>query len=157
MVTGALGIEGIFRVGVADSGCGRPREALMAQVKVYGLRGSLNGTRSEWSRIIHTALVETLGLPAEKKFQRFIGLEAEDFVYPADRTYAYTLIEISMFEGRSPETIKALLKRIMADAQTALNIGANDIEITVTESPKRCWGIRGKTGDELALAYKVDV
>ena len=129
----------------------------MAQVKVYGLRETLAGTRSDWSRIIHTALVETLGLPTEKRFQRFIGLDAEDFLFPADRTYAYTIIEISMFEGRSPETIKALLKRIMADAQTSLNIGANDIEITVTQSPKHCWGIRGKTGDELALAYKVDV
>lgn len=129
----------------------------MAQVKVYGLRETLAGTRTEWSRIIHTALVETLGLPPEKKFQRFIGLEAADFIYPADRTYAYTLIEISMFEGRSPEAIKALLKRIMADAQTSLNIDANDIEITVTETPKHCWGIRGKTGDELALTYKVNV
>lgn len=129
----------------------------MAQVKVYGLRETLAGTRSDWSRIIHAALVETLGLPAEKRFQRFIGLDAADFLYPADRTYAYTIIEISMFAGRSPETIKTLLKRIMADAQTSLNIGANDIEITVTESPKHCWGIRGKTGDELALAYKVDV
>jgi hypothetical protein len=129
----------------------------MAQVKVYGLRETLDGTRSEWSRIIHAALVETLGLPAEKKFQRFIGLDAADFIHPADRTFAYTIIEISMFAGRSPETIKALLKRIMADAQNSLNIGANDIEITVMESPKHCWGIRGKTGDELALAYKVDV
>jgi phenylpyruvate tautomerase PptA (4-oxalocrotonate tautomerase family) len=129
----------------------------MAQVKVYGLRETLIGTRSEWSRLIHTALKETLGLPPEKKFQRFIGLDAADFIYPADRTCAYTIIEISMFEGRSPETIKALLKRIMADARTSLDIGANDIEITVTESPKSHWGIRGKTGDELTLAYKVDV
>ena len=129
----------------------------MAQVKVYGLRETLAGARTEWSDIIHTALVETLGLPPEKRFQRFIGLDAADFVYPADRTQAYTLIEISMFAGRSPEAIKALLKRIMADAQASLNIGANDIEITVTETPKHCWGIRGKTGDELALAYQVDV
>lgn len=129
----------------------------MAQVKIYGLRETLNGTREAWSGIIHAALVDTLGLPAEKRFQRFIGLEAEDFLYPADRTYAYTIIEISMFAGRSPESIKALLHRIMADAQTSLNIGANDIEITVSESPRHCWGIRGKTGDELALAYKVDV
>jgi phenylpyruvate tautomerase PptA (4-oxalocrotonate tautomerase family) len=121
------------------------------------LRETLAGARSEWSRILHAALVETLGLPPEKKFQRFIGLEAADFLYPADRTNAYTIIEISMFEGRSPEAIKALLKRIMADAQATLNMGANDIEITVTETPKHCWGIRGKTGDELALTYKVDV
>lgn len=129
----------------------------MAQVKVYGLRETLAGTRAEWSRIIHAALVETLGLPPGKRFQRFFGLEADDFLFPEDRTYAYTIIEISMFAGRSPEAIKALLKRIMADAQAALNISANDIEITVQESPRHCWGIRGKTGDELELVYKVDV
>jgi hypothetical protein len=129
----------------------------MAQVKVYGLRQTLDGTRAEWSRIIHAALVDILELPADKRFQRFIGLEASDFIYPADRTYGYTIIEISMFAGRSPEAIKALLHRIMADAQTSLNMGANDIEITVLESPRHCWGIRGKTGDELALTYKVDV
>ena len=129
----------------------------MAQVIVYGLRETLNGTRAEWSRIIHDALVVTLGLPPEKRFQRFIGLEEEDFLFPADRTYAYTIIEISMFEGRSQDAIKSLLKKIMADAREALNISANDIEITVSQSPRHCWGIRGKTGDELALAYKIEV
>jgi hypothetical protein len=129
----------------------------MAQVKIYGLRETLAGTRTEWSRIIHAALVDTLGLPADKRFQRFIGLEAPDFIYPADRTRAYTIIEIFLFAGRSPESIKALLRRIMADAQASLNIGANDVEITVSESPRHCWGIRGKIGDELELAYKVDV
>ena len=129
----------------------------MAQVKVYGSRDTLKTVREHWSRIIHNALVETLGLPPEKKFQRFLGLDPDDFIYPADRTYAYTLIEISLFSGRSPEAIKALIRKIMADAQASLNISANDIEITVTETPKHCWGIRGKTGDELALSYKVDV
>jgi hypothetical protein len=129
----------------------------MAQVKVYGLRDTLKAAREHWSRIIHNALVETLGLPPEKKFQRFFGLDAEDFLFPADRTYAYTIIEIAMFAGRSPDAVKALIKKIMADAQASLNIAANDIEITVTETPKHCWGIRGKTGDELALSYKVEV
>lgn len=129
----------------------------MAQVKVYGLRDTLAATRPHWSRLIHQALAETLGLPPEKRFQRFIGLDAEDFLFPDDRSYAYTIIEISMFAGRSPEAIKALIRKIMADAQAALNIMANDIEITVTETPRHCWGIRGKTGDELALNYKVEV
>lgn len=129
----------------------------MAQVKVYGSRETLAGTRQVWSSLIHSALVETLGLPPEKRFQRFIGLEQVDFIFPADRSCAYTIIEISMFEGRSPQSIKALIRKIMADAQAALNITANDIEITVTETPRHCWGIRGKTGDELDLAYKVEI
>jgi hypothetical protein len=45
----------------------------------------------------------------------------------------------------------------MADARTAFGMHPNDLEITIFESPKRCWGIRGKTGDELELTYRVDV
>jgi len=129
----------------------------MAQVKVYGLRTALSANRDRWSALIHAALVDTLALPPEKKFQRFLPLEPEDFLYPADRSPDYTIIEISMFAGRSQEAVKALVKRIMADAQASLGLSAPDIEITVTETPRHCWGIRGKTGDELALAYKVDV
>jgi hypothetical protein len=129
----------------------------MAQVKIFGLRASLAANRERWSALLHAALVGTLGLPADKTFQRFFPMDPEDFVHPADRTDAYTIVEISMFEGRSPETVKSLVKRIMADAQAVLALSANDIEITVFESPRHCWGIRGKTGDELALAYKVDV
>jgi hypothetical protein len=129
----------------------------MAQVKVYGQRGALEATRDRWSALIHAALVETLALPPDKKFQRFFPLAAEDFLFPADRAPAYTIIEISMFSGRAPETLKALLKRLMADAQAQLGISAMDLEITITETPKHCWGIRGKCGDELALSYKVEV
>jgi hypothetical protein len=45
----------------------------------------------------------------------------------------------------------------MAEAGAALGISANDVEITVFESPRHCWGIRGKTGDELPLTYRVEV
>ncbi|MFJ7667406.1 tautomerase family protein [Lysinibacillus sp. NPDC097195] len=38
-----------------------------------------------------------------------------------------------------------------------LNIAPQDIEITIFETPKHHWGIRGLPGDELALNYKVNV
>jgi hypothetical protein len=129
----------------------------MAQVTVYGHREALAPNRSRWSDLIQEALVAALGLPKDKRFQRFIPLDPGDFIHPADRTSAYTIIEISLFEGRSPEALKALLKKLMADAQSAFGTHPNDLEITLFESPKRCWGIRGKTGDELELAYKLDV
>jgi hypothetical protein len=128
----------------------------MAQVKVYGVKGSLAKNREALSGIIHSSLVEELGLPPEKKFQRFLPMEPEDFRFPGDRTEAYTIIEISMFEGRSEERIKAMIKGIMKRAEERLHLHPNDLEITVFQSPKHCWGIRGKTGDELALNYKVE-
>lgn len=128
----------------------------MAQVKVYGRRDVLAANRARWSDLIQEALVATLGLPREKRFQRFLPLEPGDFIHPADRSPAYTLIEISLFEGRSPESLKALLRKLMADAQAVFGLHPNDIEITLFETPRRCWGIRGRTGDELELGYKVE-
>lgn len=129
----------------------------MAQVKVYGLKENLAECREELSEIIHGSLVTVLGLPAGKKFQRFFPMDPGDFVFPSDRTSAYTIVEISMFEGRSTEKLKSLIQDIMKEAARRLHLHPNDLEITVFQSPKHCWGIRGKTGDELALGYKVDV
>jgi hypothetical protein len=39
----------------------------------------------------------------------------------------------------------------------ALGIHKNDVEITIFETPRENWGIRGLPGDELPLNYKVDV
>ena len=101
-------------------------------------------------------MVETLGLPADKRFHRFISLEEENFFYPADRSERYTIIEISMFEGRSKETRKGLIREIFRRFEADLGSAPQDVEITIHESPRENWGIRGKPGDELALSYKVE-
>ena len=128
----------------------------MAQVIVYGLRGHLEEVRAELSDVIHSCLVNALGLPADKRFQRFVMLEPENFIYPSDRTKRYTVLELSMFEGRSVEVKKRLI-RLLFERCSALGIKRNDLEITIFETPKHNWGIRGVPGDELDLSYKVEV
>ena len=86
----------------------------------------------------------------------FIALAPEDFIYPADRSARYTIIEISLFAGRSLETKKALVRTIFERFEKELGIAPQDVEITLQESPKENWGIRGKPGDELVLNYKVE-
>jgi phenylpyruvate tautomerase PptA (4-oxalocrotonate tautomerase family) len=129
----------------------------MAQIKIYGLKSHLRPIQQGLSDVLHGVLVECLKLPPDKRFQRFIVLEAEDFIYPPDRSEAYTIIEISMFEGRSVETKKALIYSIFERFEAELGISPQDVEITIFESPRHNWGIRGKAGDELALNYKVEV
>lgn len=137
----------------------------MPQFKIYGQRDSLQSIKIQLSDIIHRCAQEALGLPANKRFHRFLPLEAEDFIYPndpedssgANRSSQYLILEISMFEGRSIETKKQLLHLLMERISSQLQISLNDIEITIFETPKHNWGIRGKTGDELGLAYKVEV
>ncbi|MBD2515544.1 tautomerase family protein [Nostoc sp. FACHB-973] len=129
----------------------------MAQIKVYGLADKLNPIKAELSNIIHTCVIEILQLTPEKRFHRFFPLEKSDFYYPHDRSENYLIVEISMFEGRSVETKKQLIRLLIQNIHEKLNISIYDIEITIFETPKHNWGIRGLPGDELILNYKVEV
>ena len=129
----------------------------MAQIKIYGLRTNLSKRKILISDAIHQAVMNAFKYPAEKKFHRFIALEKSDFIFPADRSDSYTIIEISIFTGRSTEAKKALIREIFNNMETQANITPQDIEITIFESPQINWGIRGQSADELTLNYKVDV
>ena len=61
-----------------------------------------------------------------------------------------------MFEGRSTETKKLLIHELYRTT-TAIGLSAQDVEITITETPRANWGIRGVPGDELQLPYQVEV
>lgn len=128
----------------------------MAQVKIYGLRSHLDKIKTELSEVIHSCLVDSFSFPPDKKFQRYIGLEADDFIYPGDRSGKYIIIEFSIFEGRKKETKKKLIKNLIENIKDKIKIDPEDIEITIFETPKENWGIRGHTGDELKLTYKVN-
>ena len=62
-----------------------------------------------------------------------------------------------MFEGRSVDAKKELIRLIFKNIEEHVGIAPHDIEITIFESPKSNWGIRGVVADELELGYKVDV
>jgi hypothetical protein len=128
----------------------------MSQVKIYGLRSHLDPIKAQLSHIIHACVMEALQYPADKRAHRFFPLDAADFYYPGDRTEKYTILEFSMFEGRSIEAKKNLM-RLLFDRVQTLGITPQDLEITIVETPKHNWGFRGLPGDEHQLNYKVDV
>lgn len=129
----------------------------MSQIKIYALTLTIEQHRQLLSDAINAALVSALQYPPSKKFQRFIALNEQDFIYPEDRSHNYLIIEISMFEGRSIDAKKMLIRQLFENIQSQCSISPQDVEITITETPKHNWGIRGQCGDELALNYKVEV
>ena len=129
----------------------------MAQVKVYGIAERLLPVRDALSDVIHDCVVEALQFPRDKRAHRFFPLDASDFFYPDGRTDRYTILEFSMFEGRSVEAKKTLIRLLFARVQEGCGISPTDLEITITETPKSNWGFRGLPGDEHTLNYKIDV
>ena len=128
----------------------------MVQVTIYGRRDHLDRVRTELSAAIHASAVDALALPASKRFHRYIGLDPVDFIHPDDRSNRYTIIEISMFEGRSVEAKKALIRSLFERIEAQCGIAPQDVEITIFETPRHNWGIRGLPADELTLNYTVE-
>jgi phenylpyruvate tautomerase PptA (4-oxalocrotonate tautomerase family) len=129
----------------------------MSQVKIFGLRGSLAPVMRQVSDVIHSCVVDALQYPQDKRAHRFFPLEPDEFYYPPGRTERYTIIEFSMFEGRSVEAKKKLIRLLFERFEAVLGIGPNDVEITIFETPMHNWGFRGLPGDEHSLNYKVNV
>lgn len=61
----------------------------MAQVVVWGRRPLIDERRTALSDAIHGAVMAALDYPLEKRFHRFVGLDAENFVHPADLALDY--------------------------------------------------------------------
>ena len=129
----------------------------MAQVKIYGIGEHLNPVKTKLSEVIHSCVVDALQFPPDKRAHRFFPMGVEDFYYPASATARYTIIEISMFEGRSLEARKHLIRLLFERICAATGRLPNEVEVTITETPRHNWGFRGSPGDEVSLQYKVEV
>lgn len=125
-------------------------------IKVYGINNNLNKIRDVLSDAIHDSLIEAFEYPKEKRFQKFFPMEKENFI-AQNRSDNYLVIEISIFEGRSVEAKKKLIRLLFENISERIGINVQDVEITIFETPKYNWGIRGVPGDELELNYKVNV
>lgn len=129
----------------------------MGQIKIFGLKQELHPIREKLSEVLHDCIVEAFHYPREKKAHRFIYIEEDSFFYFAGRTSKHTIIEISVFEGRSIAAKKKLYGLLFQKFETEFGITPMDLEITIFETPMHNWGIRGKSGDELVLNYQVEV
>jgi phenylpyruvate tautomerase PptA (4-oxalocrotonate tautomerase family) len=129
----------------------------MSQVKIYGLREHLDPVKRALSDAIHSCVVDALQFPPDKRAHRFFPMEPEDFFHPASATPRYTIIEISMFEGRTIEARKNLIRLLFSRIGEYCDRKPNEIEVTITETPRHNWGFRGLPGDEIGLPYKVEV
>jgi len=106
---------------------------------------------------VHGALVEALKIPEHDRSQRIREYAAEDFEIPPGKTERFTLIQITMFPGRSVEA-KRHLYQALVSRLGELGIDPMDVFIILYEPPMENWGIRGGIpASEVDLGFRVDV
>lgn len=107
---------------------------------------------------VHQALVDTLGIPNHDRIQRIYELDREDFECSLDRSDAVTIIQITMFPGRSFDAKKKLYQAIVENLGENPGIDGDDIFIVLLEPPMINWSLRGgKPASEINLGFKIDV
>lgn len=121
----------------------------MPQTKIYGIREYLDPIKNQLSVVIHSCFTDILNYPPDKRFHRFFSMDKSDFIFPSSKSKSYLIIEINMFEGRSIDVKKNLIRLLIKRIHEKCRISPNDIEITILETPKYNWGVRGVPGDEL--------
>lgn len=93
---------------------------------------------------IHEGMMETLGIEDWDRFQRIIEIDKENFEIPSGKTENFTIIEITMFQGRSKEQKRALIEIITKKLGERLEIIPTDVFIIINEPPNENWGLGGK-------------
>lgn len=106
---------------------------------------------------VYLAQRDALKVPEHDRHIRFVEHKPERFHIPPGRTENYTLVEISIFEGRSVEAKRSLYQKIVQNFGR-LGIAPSDILIVLHEVPLENWGIRGGVpASEVDLGFKVNV
>jgi len=125
---------------------------------------TLIATRSGWVTdpaavvdAVQSALREALKIPEWDRTLRLIEHLPSHFAVPPGRGEKFTLVEVSMFSGRSMGAKRALYQAIVRNL-AALGVPALDIKITLIEIPPENWGVRGgMPASEIDLGFKIDV
>lgn len=107
---------------------------------------------------VHDALVEGIKIPDWDRHQRLYELEAENFEKPEKYSDNITIIEITLFKGRTFEAKKRLYSLIVDKLAADPGIAKDDVIIVLYEVPTENWGIYGgKPASEVDLGFDINV
>jgi phenylpyruvate tautomerase PptA (4-oxalocrotonate tautomerase family) len=117
-------------------------------------------SRAEKSRLldaIHAGAVEALQIPDEDRTQILTEHPADAFEFPPGRGERFTLVEVTMFAGRSLDAKRRLYRAVVRHLGR-LGIPPSDVLIVLNEVPLENWGIRdGTPASDVDLGFEVGI
>ncbi len=105
---------------------------------------------------VHAALVEAFRIPEHDRNQILHEHAPEHF--ESRHGPGFTLVEATVFPGRTPEAKKRLFAAIARNLEAGAGVDPEKVLIVLHEPALECWGIRGgKPATEVAIGFKLDV
>lgn len=129
----------------------------MPLVKISIRKGRSDSEKKKLLDLVHSSLVDSFKIPDSDRVQRIYEFNDDEFEIPSDRTNKFTIIEITIFPGRSLETKKKLYKLIFYQLKK-LGYQDNDAVVVLHEPELNNWGVRGGlSGSEVDLGFNLKV
>ena len=128
----------------------------MPSTRLETSTGWINGRHADIVTAIQRALVESIRIPEHDRDIRIVEYPRVNFYAPPGRGPAYSVLEISMFAGRSREA-KGRLYAALQRELSAFGLAEGDLKVIIHDVPFDNWGLRGKPADPATLTFKVDV
>ncbi len=105
---------------------------------------------------VHAALVDAFRIPEHDRNQILHEHAPEHF--ESAKGPAFTLVELTVFPGRTTDAKRRLYAAIVRNLERAPGIAPADVLVAIHEPPLECWGIRGgKAATDVAIGFALDV
>jgi len=115
----------------------------MPLVRISVLKGKRPAWRQQLGEAVHEALVKTINVPVQDRFQLLSEHEAGDLVYDPGylgiaRSNDIVIIQITLSVGRTLTQKRALYRRI-AENLSRLGVRREDVWVNLVEVAKENW------------------
>ena len=116
----------------------------MPLVRVSLREGKPASYRAAIGEAIHRAMVETINVPAEDRFQLFAEQSEDGLIYDPgylgiQRSDDIVVIQITLNAGRTLEQKRALYRALAEKLARDPGIRAEDVLVNLVEVPKENW------------------
>jgi phenylpyruvate tautomerase PptA (4-oxalocrotonate tautomerase family) len=129
----------------------------MPLIRVEIREGWSSAEKARLLDAIHAATVEALRIPDEDRTQILTEHPADAFEFPPGKGDRFTLIQVTMFAGRSLDAKRRLYQAVVGNLGR-LGVPPSDVLIVLHEVALENWGVRGGTpASDVDLGFEVDV
>lgn len=129
----------------------------MPVVQISVREGRSESEKKAFLEAVASALFEAIKVPDGHRISRLTEFKKADFQIPDSSADSFTLVEITLFPGRTLDAKRALYQCIVANLE-ALGVAPQDVHIVLYEPPLENWGVKGgKPASEVDMGYKLNV
>lgn len=128
----------------------------MPSTRLETRTGWIAGRHAALAAAIQQAMVEAIKIPAGDRNIRILEYPPEAFLPPTGKGPNFTILEISLFSGRSLDAKRKLYAGLNA-ALAPFGLAEGDVTVILHEVPRENWGLGGKAATDIELGFRIDV